>query len=125
MNERQKEVTQQEYERIKALLGADADMFKRSKLGQYILGITHNAIEVATNQLKKVDPRDHEGIQDLQNQIWKNESFEIFLDDAIHSGNLAMQNLRIMEDHEDENNFTEPPPDEDGDYISPPSLPGE
>ena len=123
MNQRQ-EVTQQEYERIKALLGADAEMFKRTKLGQYILDRCANEAEANTRLLKKADPRDHEAIQHLQNEIWKNEAFEMFLDDAIHSGHIAMQNLETMEAHDDPNNFA-PPDDDDGDYNSPPELPGE
>jgi len=123
MNQRQ-QVTQQEYERIKAMLGADAEQFKRTKLGQYILDRCANEAEKAATRLKKADPRDHETIQALQNDIWKHESFELFLDDAIHSGHLAMQNLEVMEAHDDENNFT-PPTNDDGEYISPPELPGQ
>jgi len=123
MNQRQT-VSQQEYERIKAMLGADAEQFKRTKLGQYILDRCANEVDKAVTRLKKTDPRDHETIQSLQNDIWKHESFGLFLDDAIHSGHLAMQNLEVMEVHEDENNF-KPPEEDDGDYISPPELPGE
>lgn len=128
MNEQRQEVTQQEYERIKALLGADAEMFKRTKLGQYILDRCAIESERAMRELKKVDSRDHEAIQDLQNEIWKNESFELFLDDAIHSGHLAMQNLEKIDEasSEDDINFPQQPPEEDdGEHFSPPELPGE
>ncbi len=131
MNEKRQEVTPQEYERIKALLGADAEMFKRTKLGQYILDRCANASESAMRQLKKADPHDPKEIQHWQNEIWKNESFEIFLDDAISSGHLAMQNLERMEeaDGEDDANYPPqyqtPPEEDDGEHFSPPELPGE
>jgi len=124
MNNQRKEVTMQEYERIKAMLGADAEQFKRTKLGQYILDRCANSVDQAVNRLKAHDPKDAEGIRDLQNDIWKNETFELFMDDAIHSGHLAMQNLEVMEAHDDENNFMPPSNDDDG-YVSPPELPGE
>jgi hypothetical protein len=117
-------VTQQEYERIKAMLGADAEQFKRTKLGEYILDRCANEVEQAVTRLKKADPKDEDGIRELQNDIWKHETFELWLDDAIHSGHLAMQNLEVMEAHDDEHNF-KPPEEDSGDYISPPELPGE
>lgn len=119
------EVTQQEYERIKSMLGADAEMFKRTKLGQYILDRAAVAVEHFTNELKRIDPTNSVGIQKLQNEIWKHETFELWLDDAIQSGHLAIQNLEAMEAFdEDENNYVAPG-DDTGAPIEPPELPGE
>ena len=118
-------VTQQEYERIKAMLGADAEMFKRTKLGQYILDRATNNVDKAVLKLKKHDPNDKDGIRDLQNEIWKNETLGMWLDDAIQSGHAAMQNLEAMEVHEDENNFAPPAEEDAGDIILPPEMPGE
>ncbi|MCP4469880.1 MAG: hypothetical protein GY815_04195 [Gammaproteobacteria bacterium] len=118
------EVTPQKYERIRAELGADAEMFKRTKLGQYIMDRCAHNVEQFQNELKVIDCDDAKGIRTLQNEIWKHEAFGLWLDDAIASGGAAMQNLEAMEAYdEDENNYV--PPEDDGDYVSPPELPGE
>jgi len=118
------EVTPQEYETIKAMLGADAETFKRTKLGQYILDRAATHVDQYTAQLKSHDPTDAKGIQHLQNEIWKHEAFEMWIDDAIISGHAAMQNLQQMESFNDDENNYMPPDEGSGDYIEPPEMPG-
>lgn len=123
-SERQ-EITAQQYERIKATLGADAEMFKRTKLGQYIMDRCAVEVDKAFQALKSTPAEDTEKIRHWQNEIWKHETFELWLDEAINSGHGAMQNLKQMETvTEDENNYM-PPPQEGGDLTEPPEMPGE
>lgn len=121
------EISQQQFERIRADIGIDAETFKRTQLGQYILDHCERVAEEHTKQLKRVDPHDEKRIRDLQHEIWKHESFEVFLDEAINSGQAAIHNLQQMEANtDDEANYIEPPRgDRSGDFAEPPELPGE
>ena len=118
------EVTPQQYERIRADVGMDAETFKRTRLGTFILDHCARVSEKFTAELKRIDCNDAEGVRTLQNEIWKHETFELWLDEAISSGRAAMHNLERMESYtEDENNYV-PPEDTGGDYVEPPELPG-
>lgn len=125
MPDQRQEVTPQEYERIRAMLGNDAEAFKRTKLGQYIMDRAAHHVDQLTKELKRHDPVDTEGIRTLQNEIWKHETFEQWIDDAINSGHAAMQNLLQMEAFTDDENNYVPPGDDGGDYIEPPEIPGD
>ena len=124
------ELTPQQYERIRADIGIDAETFKRTQLGQFILGHCERMAEEYTSKLKRVDPNNVNLVREYQNEIWKHEAFENFLDEAISSGHAAVNNLQKMEAFEDdENNYvTEPPArgrDFETDFAEPPPMPGE
>ena len=96
------EVSPQEYERIKALLGVDAETFQRTKLGQYMLGaaeaqeqsLIEELIELA---LQSTDTK----VMQRAVQIQAARMFPKYIEDAVESGRAAFANLQAMEDHQD------------------------
>lgn len=95
------EISAEEFEQIKAILGIDAKSFQTTKLGRYILDRSKNEEEELIEELivaagKSVDPE----LQRLSNEIYKRRVIPRFLEDAIQAGRAAEQNLRQMEEHE-------------------------
>lgn len=76
-----------------AILGKDAQEFLDSDLGRYIAGRADQEAQEAAAKLKRIDPKDTEGIRALQNEIWRAEHLMIWLTELINGGNQAIQQL--------------------------------
>lgn len=76
-----------------AILGKQADMFVRSDVGQYLLARAEESCRLSYEGLKKVSPWRTRRIKDLQNEIWKCESFRKWLMDAINEGQYAEEEM--------------------------------
>lgn len=98
MPEQRQEVTPEQMEVLKAVLGADAETFKRTKIGQYIWGRIANEEEQLIEDLiaaaaKSVEPE----LQRISNEIYKRRTLPLFIEEAIQSGHAAQRNLEQME----------------------------
>ena len=100
MSDERREVSPEQFEVIKAVLGADAETFRRTKLGQYIYGRIANEEEQLIEELIAADPDDAKKGRDIRNEIYKRRSLPMFIDDAIQSGHSARQNIEQMESSE-------------------------
>lgn len=80
-----------------AIIGDEADKFLRSDLGQTMLGLAKQEADAATLKLKTADPDDTKEIRNLQNMIWRAESFEEWLRSLAHNGEIAMQTMELDE----------------------------
>jgi len=98
MSDKRKEVTHEQFERIRAVLGMDAETFRRTQLGQYIF----DRIDVQQDQLieeliveatKSSDPK----MIQLSLNIQMHRMLPKFIDEAIASGHNAEQNLEQMD----------------------------
>jgi hypothetical protein len=76
-----------------AILGKQADMFLRSDVGQYLLARAEEKAKLYYEGLKKVSPWRTRRIKDLQNEIWKCESFRTWLVEAINEGRYAEEEM--------------------------------
>lgn len=94
------EVSPEQYEEIKAILGADAETFRRTKLGQYIYGRIANEEEQLIKELIAADPYNGDANRDIRNEIYKRRTLALFIDEAVQSGHSARQNLEQMEGSE-------------------------
>lgn len=90
-------VSPEQYEVIKAVLGADAETFRRTKLGQYIYGRVANEEEQLIEDLIAADPEDAKANREIRNEIYKRRIIPKFIDDAIQSGRVATRNIDQME----------------------------
>ena len=97
MSDEREVVLPDQYEEIRAILGADAETFRRTKLGQYIYGRIANEEEQLVEDLIAADPDDHKLGRDIRNEIYKRRTLPKFIDDAIQSGHNAARNLDQME----------------------------
>jgi len=76
-----------------AMMGRDAEEFIQSDIGQYLIGCADQEIDYATSQLKRVSPWRRRRIIDLQNQIYRAESFQSWLGELVIKGKQAFQQL--------------------------------
>ena len=76
-----------------AILGKDAEEFINSEIGQYMIGAAEQEAQEAYESLKNVSPWRRRRIQELQNRIWKAESFKTWLAELVTSGKQAMDAL--------------------------------
>jgi len=67
--------------------GDDAEKFKQSRFGQYLLGQAELDEDQAKEALTEVDADDVKTIRKLQNRIWRARSFSDWVDSAIEQGN--------------------------------------
>jgi hypothetical protein len=74
----------------KAALGKIVEEFQSSEVGRYLIKRAEEAVEDAVEKLKVCDPKDGKVVQSLQNQVWKAESFQQWLADAIIDGANAL-----------------------------------
>lgn len=81
-----------------AEVGDEARQFLESDLGKTILGIAQQQIEEAMLRLRSVDPTDANTIRQIQNEIWRAESFEEWLKQLFHNGEAAIQLYRQQRD---------------------------
>ena len=75
------------------LMGRDAEDFIQGDLGQYLIGCAEHEIKIATDALKKVHPWRTRRIRELQNEIWRAESFQSWLSELVIRGRQAVQQL--------------------------------
>jgi hypothetical protein len=76
-----------------AVLGKQAEMFVSSDIGKYLLARAEDKSRICYEQLKKVAPWRQKRIRDLQNEIWKCESFRQWLIEAINEGEFASEEM--------------------------------
>ncbi len=98
MSDEREEVSPEQFEVIKAVLGIDAETFKRTKLGQYIFGRIENEEGELIEQLiieacKCSDPK----LIQLGLDIQMRRRLPMFVDEAIQSGHAAERNIKTME----------------------------
>lgn len=75
------------------IMGRDAEEFIQSDLGQYLIGCAEQEIKAATDVLKRVHPWRTRRIRELQNEIWRAESFQSWLSELVIRGRQAVQQL--------------------------------
>jgi uncharacterized protein YaaN involved in tellurite resistance len=80
-----------------AVFGKVVENFLGSEIGDYLLAKAKTEEQEAIHQLAKVAPWRRRRIQDLQNQIWRAQQFQIWLADAIADGQQA---TRLLEGEE-------------------------
>ena len=73
------------------IMGRDAEDFIQGDLGQYLIGCAEQEIKTATDALKKVHPWRTRRIRELQNEIWRAESFQSWLSELVIRGRQAVQ----------------------------------
>lgn len=76
-----------------AILGKDVEDFLNSDIGKYLIGCAEQEAVEAMNELKTVSTWRKRKILDLQNRIWRAESFQKWLGELIISGRQAIQQL--------------------------------
>ena len=97
MDDERQEVSPEQYEVIKAVLGADAETFKRTKIGRHIYDRIEMEEEKLVEELIAADPDDVKKGTDLRNEIYKRRTLPMFIEEAIQSGHAARRNLEQME----------------------------
>jgi hypothetical protein len=80
-----------------AVFGKVVENFLGSEIGTYLLEKAKSEEQEAVHQLTKVAPWRRRRIQQLQNQIWRAQQFQIWLADAIADGQQA---TRLLEGEE-------------------------
>lgn len=80
------------------LVGMNAESFLESDVGRYLLGCASQEAAEAYEKLKNADPEDSKTIRQLQNQIWRAESFKQWLEEIINAGRQADQTLRDQDE---------------------------
>lgn len=101
MTDKREEVSQEQFEVIKAVLGADAETFKRTKVGQYIFNRIQNEEEALIEQLIEAAGRSVEpDLQRISNEIYRRRTLPMFIEEAIQTGHAAQRNLEQMESNQ-------------------------
>lgn len=81
----------------RAQFGKQVELFWSSRVGEYLRTRLHEVYTAAIQELKTVDPTDTKRIRELQNDIFKAESFEQWLSQAVMDG---LKSLEILEGDE-------------------------
>lgn len=76
-----------------AIIGRDAEDFIQSDLGQFMIGCAEQETQEALEQLKRVLPWRSRKITELQNKIWRAESFQSWLAELVIKGKQATTQL--------------------------------
>lgn len=76
-----------------AIIGQDAEDFINSDIGQYLIGCAEQESLLAIDKLKTVYPWRRRRITELQNEIWRAESFKSWLAELVIKGRQAYQQL--------------------------------
>jgi peptidyl-tRNA hydrolase len=98
MTDERQEVSPEQYEVIKAVLGADAETFKRTQVGRYIFDRIDREEEQLIEELIEAAARSVETeLQRLSNDIYKRRTLRNFIDEAIQTGHAAKRNLDQIE----------------------------
>ena len=69
----------------------DIEKFKQGNVGMYLLARASSEAAEATQQLKSVNPLMFWRVSRLQNDIWRAESIEDWLEEALNEGRAAQQ----------------------------------
>lgn len=72
-----------------AVFGKIVENFLSSEIGDYLLGHARTEEEEATALLVRTSPWRRRRIQQLQNQVWRAQQFQVWLADAIVAGQQA------------------------------------
>ena len=78
-----------------AVLGRDAEEFVTSELGQTMIGMAQQEVDEATYKLQRVHPWRTRRIRELQNEIWRAQSFQSWLVELAERGQQAKQQLEL------------------------------
>lgn len=78
-------------------LGLDAEKFLESKVGLYLIERAMDEAAQAMQAIKSVDPDDSKAVRALQNQIFRAESFVIWLHECKQKGDVAQNTLMEQE----------------------------
>ena len=81
-----------------AVFGKQVEDFINGDIGSYLLGRVDDELQSAQAALNKCSPWRRRRITELQNQIWRCESFKDWLADAVISGQQAMKLLENQDD---------------------------
>jgi hypothetical protein len=81
-----------------AILGDDAEKFLKTDLGKYLIESAEQETTEALHILKTVDPNDKVKITELQNKIWRAESFKDWLVGLINAGSDARNILQSKQE---------------------------
>ena len=98
MNDDREEVTAEQFEVIRAVVGMEAEDFQRSKLGKYIFDRNLNEEQELIEELIACDPNDVSKNQSLRSDIQMRRMFEKYVNEAISSGRNAESNLDALEE---------------------------
>lgn len=71
--------------------GFQAEAFLQSDVGKYLIAKAEAEVLEATEALKVVDPTVPDAIRELQNRVYRGESIQYWLAEAIQSGLNAQQ----------------------------------
>lgn len=78
-------------------LGADAEAFKRTALGRFLVDRADLEVSKGLAELYECDPADKEANIRLRNQISVAYMFKDWLSEAISAGQIAERQLRDMD----------------------------
>jgi len=76
-------------------LGAEAEAWLRSPVGQYVLTRVEQERGEALLALRTVDPDDSKKIRQLQADIKRAESFPEWISELIHEGDRSFKDLEV------------------------------
>lgn len=82
-------------------LGLAVEQFLRSAVGKYLVGRAKHELDDAVERLKLINPYQPRAIQEIQNEIWRADTFEKWLTDAILHGRNAEEQLTSSENNGD------------------------
>ena len=77
-----------------ATLGKQVEDFLNTDIGKYLIGRAEEESQQALDKLKVVSPWRRTRIRDLQAQVWRAESFQQWLGNAIVEGQHALEMLQ-------------------------------
>ena len=73
------------------LVGADAEEFVKSELGQKLIEMARMEVDAAALDMKEVDLKDEKKLREIQNRIWRATQFEGWLQEIIFRGREALE----------------------------------
>ena len=97
MEDERQEKPAEQADVIRAVLGADAEAFKRTKVGKYIYGRIADEYEVLLDALILADPEDAKEQRRLRHEINLCACMPKFIEEAIQTGHAASRNIEQME----------------------------
>lgn len=75
-------------------LGIEAEAFLNSPIGKYLAERSEAERDEAIEEFRQVDPTDAVKVRNIQNRIWRAESFATWLAQAIQNGRFAEFELK-------------------------------
>jgi hypothetical protein len=79
------------------VLGKDAEEWLNTELGKTVLGLAELEAQEALQELKTVKPWRWLRIRELQNTVWRAESFQSYLSQLIIRGRQAILSMEQMD----------------------------